>query len=524
MRTPFSLQSRVLRATTIIMTAIVLVVLEIGLRAYAASGGAAGMAPLAPLLLNPAVAALEGRISSLGTAGAFLEWKMGTFVFLGVATWGALVATRVTRLAEDDGSWDQLVLGGPSRARVLRATTVVLALAALFAGVLATALLLVGGQAAAPSAQFGLDIVAATWMGSALGLVSAQLVAPRRTASQVATSAVMTFALIRIVADGATSTEWWRSFTFFGWIEDTGTFDHPHWLAYLPSLGVPVLLTGLAWWLQTQRDVGRALFVHRDEHRAATLLLARSWTFALRERRTNWQVWLSGFVILSFTIGYLTHALIVLANTNKGFVALLNRWGLHAMIRGIGFITQASVDFAFTFALFVAMWVTQVAADELRARLDMPFAMGPRRATWLTGVVATAVIAVVVSDALCALTLWSGIVVSGSSMSFTVILQAMGAGLAIVPFVVGLCLALVAWAPRAALPTITAGLSCTFIVSSLGPVLHWPNWLLALSPFHYLRAVPLQSPDWSGLLGLTLAGMVLGVSGATTFCRRDLQG
>jgi ABC-2 type transport system permease protein len=139
-------------------------------------------------------------------------------------------------------------------------------------------------------------------------------------------------------------------------------------------------------------------------------------------------------------------------------------------------------------------------------------------------VVATAVIAVVVSDALCALTLWSGIVVSGSSMSFTVILQAMGAGLAIVPFVVGLCLALVAWAPRAALPTITAGLSCTFIVSSLGPVLHWPNWLLALSPFHYLRAVPLQSPDWSGLLGLTLAGMVLGVSGATTFCRRDLQG
>jgi len=522
MRSPLRLQWRVARTTTLVMTSVVLLVVEIGLRAYNASGGARGMAPIAPLLLNPAVAALEGRISSLTTAGAFIVWKMATFILLGCASWGALTATRLTRLSEDEGSWDQLVLGGPSRGRVLLDTIVVLAQTGLLVGGLVWALLVGSGQAVAPSAMFALDIIAALWMGVAIGLVSAQVVAPRRSASQVAMSTVMIFSLIRIVADGATSTEWWRAFTFFGWIEDAGAFDRPHWLALLPSLGVPVLLVGAAYLLQRRRDVGRALWHHNDEHRASTLLLRTSWTFALRERRTNWQVWMAGFVILSFTIGYLTHALIVLAHTDRRFVALLNHWGLHAMVRGVGFITQASVDFSFTFAIFAAAWVTQIATDELRGRLDMPFAMGIRRAVWLAGVLATVVVAVVVTDVICALIMWLGIVVSGSSLALSMVLQSMLSVLGVMPFVIGLSVALIAFLPRGSFATLTAGLSCLFIVTALGPVLHWPAWLLALSPFHYLRAVPLQSPDWVGLAWLTTIGVLGGAVGAVHFCRRDL--
>ena len=180
------------------MIGIVLLSIEIGIRAYAVSGGAKGMVAIAPLLQNPAVAALEGRISALSSAGAFVEWKMATFVLLAVATWGAISATRVTRLAEDEGTWDQLVLGTTSRAAVLWQGVAVLAEAGLLLGFASSLLFLVSGAAVVDTLLFALGLVAALWMGAALGLVSAQVVAPRRVSSQAGASVVMALSLIHI--------------------------------------------------------------------------------------------------------------------------------------------------------------------------------------------------------------------------------------------------------------------------------------------------------------------------------------
>ena len=89
---------------------------------------------------------------------------------------------------------------------------------------------------------------------------------------------------------------------------------------------------------------------------------------------------------------------------------------------------------------------------------------------------------------------------------------------------IGLCVALCAWFPRGAFATATGLLSTGFLLALLGPVLHWPHWLVGLSPFHYLRMVPLQSPDWSGLAVLNGVGLVVGLAAALTFTRRDLRG
>ena len=524
MQRPHALLWRQLRTSTIVMIGIVLLSIEIGIRAYAVSGGAKGMVAIAPLLQNPAVAALEGRISALSSAGAFVEWKMATFVLLAVATWGAISATRVTRLAEDEGTWDQLVLGTTSRAAVLWQGVAVLAEAGLLLGFASSLLFLVSGAAVVDTLLFALGLVAALWMGAALGLVSAQVVAPRRVSSQAGASVVMAMELIRIAADASTHTLGWRNASFFGWIEDAGAFDHHHPLVLVPALVVPLLLAVLAWFMQGRRDVGRALWVHGDERHPATRLLGSALTFALRERRTNWQVWTAGFVLLSFVVGYLTHALIILASTNHQFVALLDRWGFSAMVRGIGFVAGTGTQFSFALAMFVVAWVTQLASDELSGRLDTPFAAGPRRSTWLLGVVVTGTIAVVLTALLTAGVLWLGVEVSGSALAFSSILEALGSALTLLPFVIGLCVALCAWFPRGAFATATGLLSTGFIVGLLGPVLHWPHWLVGLSPFHYLRMVPLQSPDWSGLAIVDGIGLVVGLAAAVTFTRRDLRG
>ncbi len=521
---PHTLLWRQLRTSTAVMIGIVLLSIEIGIRAYAVSGGARGMIAIAPLLQNPAVAALEGRISSLASAGAFVEWKMATFLLLAVSTWGAISATRITRLAEDEGTWDQLVLGTTSRAAVLWQAVAVLAEAGLLLGVAAGALFVASGARVVDTLLFALSLVAALWTGAALGLVSAQLVAPRRVASQVASSVVMAMELIRIAADASAHTLGWRNASFFGWIEDAGAFDHHHPFAFLPALGVPLVLATVAWGLQGRRDVGRALWVHGDERRPATRLLGSPLTFALRERRTNWQVWTAGFVLLSFVVGYLTHALITLASTDPKFVALLDRWGFSAMIRGIGFVAGTGTQFSFALAMFVVAWVTQLATDELSGRLDTPFASGARRSTWLLGVIVTGTVAVLLTALVTAGVLWLGVEASGSVLAFSSILEALGSALTLLPFVIGLCVALCAWFPRGAFATATGLLSTGFLLALLGPVLHWPHWLVGLSPFHYLRMVPLQSPDWSGLAVLNGVGLVVGLAAALTFTRRDLRG
>lgn len=523
-RTVYALGWRLTRTTTVVATLLVATMIEVGLRAYVASGGAVGMASVDPLLLNPAVAALEGRISNLATAGAFVEWKMGTFLFLGCALWAALTATRLTRLSEDNGTWEHLAIGQRSRSRVLTVATLVLAMNGLIVGVVALAELVISGQSWTPSLLFTASVVGASWTGAALGLVAAQVVAPRRVASQVAASAVAVMALVRIMADASLSTEWWRAFTFFGWIEDLGAFDHPHPSALVPVLLVPVALTVVAAGLQVRRDVGQALWVHGDVRKPARLLLRTPLTFALRERRTNWQVWTAGVVVLSFTIGYLTHALITLAGSDPGFVKLLNHWGMTAMVRGVGFVAETGVDFALLFSIFVVSWVTSMAEDEVQGRLDVPLAVGTKRRTWLLGVVSTATVATVVTASAATLVLWAGVRVSGSSLGLGTVAESMGNSLALVPFVLGLAVVLVAWFPRGAFPLATALLGLTFILSLLGPVLHWPNLLLAVSPFHYERVVPVVRPDYGGLGYLTALGVLGLVMGGRHFARRDLVG
>ncbi|MGH9021028.1 MAG: polyketide antibiotic transporter, partial [Acidimicrobiales bacterium] len=105
------------RTSTLVMGLFVLVVMRLGVTSYNASGGAAGLAGTVALLKNPAIVALYGHARDLNSAGAFVAWKMGMFLALGVAMWAGLLATRLARGAEDDGVVDLVVAAPPGRVR-----------------------------------------------------------------------------------------------------------------------------------------------------------------------------------------------------------------------------------------------------------------------------------------------------------------------------------------------------------------------------------------------------------------------
>jgi len=217
---------RQIRVPTAVIAALVVLVVRVGISSYSLSGGARGMVGLRPVIENPAVSALYGRVTSLPNAGAFVEWKMGMFVALAIAMWSALMATRVTRGSEDDGTWDLLVVSRVGRQPALASAMGVLFEAGVAVGAATFLMLVSGGQRTGDSLLYGLAMVGIAWSGAALGLLGAQFFAPRRSASQVALCSIGLLFIVRVLADGSTGNEWLRWVTPFGWLENVGAFHH----------------------------------------------------------------------------------------------------------------------------------------------------------------------------------------------------------------------------------------------------------------------------------------------------------
>ena len=60
-------------------------------------------------------------------------------------------------------------------------------------------------------------------------------------------------------------------------------------------------------------------------------------------------------------------------------------------------------------------------------------------------------------------------------------------------------------------------------VSVFGPLMHLPDWVLDLSPFHHLAAVPAQPVDWGSAVVLCTLALALLAGGFVTYTRRDLR-
>ena len=514
--------AREIRTGVLVVAVLLAAIVEVGLRSYVASGGVAAMAGLEPLVQNPAVAALYGRVANLDNGGLFVVWKMGAFLLLAVALWAALTATRLTRAHEDDGSWDVMVIGRYGRDAVLASTTWVLLASGAVLGTVSGLTMWLGGQAPGGSTYFALGVVAASWSGTSVGLLATQLAAPRRAASQASLVIVVVAFFTRVVADASPATLWLRDATFFGWVEKVGAFERSDAAALAPALGGPLVVCLALWWLQGRRDVGAALWTHADSAPPRARQLGSPWTFAWRERASVWRWWTVGLALFGAILGYLTHALVSLAHTDPGYVALLTRWGLGAMVSGVGFVAIAAVPMSVAFTMLIASWIASAASDEARGRLDVALATGPRRDVWLASVVASGLLAVTVATLATVLAMWWGVRVSGTPMALSTVAEAMGSSLGLIPFMTGVAVWLVARWARVAFAVGAIFILVEYVVQALGPTLHWPALVMASDPFHYLRAVPVQPFNLGGLAWLSAVGLAIGARGAWCYARRDV--
>ena len=513
---------RQLRIGAIAIAAVLALVVRVGVSSFYASGGLKGMASMNALLKNPAIASLYGRTTSITSAGGLAAWKLGMFIALAAGLWGALIATRLTRGAEDDQSWDLLVVGVASRRTTLAAALTILGEAGVVVGAAVFVALASGSQDLGRSLLFASAVSGVTWFGAMVGVVSSQLVAPRRSATQVALGVVGVTYLVRMLADAANSNGWLRWFSPFGWQENIDAFGRssPAWLTLM--VAVPFVLALLAFPLQDRRDVGAASWTRSDRSIPRTLLLTSSWRFAWRERRSTLVTWTAGLALFGLIVGYLTNALVAFCRSDPSYVRLLDRWGLGAMATSSGFIAEVCLMMAPALAVFAVTLVAMVASDDLQGRLNLPFAYGTSRLRWMASSVVATLVGVLCASVVCAVAVWIGVTASGTRVSITRPIEGMLNAFSVVALIVGVTVALVAWWPRVAYVVMASLTAVGYLIALLGPIERWPSWLIDVSPFHFIHLVPFEGANWGSMLVFVAVAMLSAGFGLARFSRADV--
>ena len=513
---------RQIRVSTAVISLLLLIVTRVGESAFYSSGGAAGMSTFVALLKNPAISALYGRASSLGSAGAFVSWKMGMYMALAAALWAALMATRVTRGAEDDESWDLLAVGVRGRGRALLTAIAVMVEGAILLGAITFLGLLLDTSGWTSCLLFASGITGVALTGIAMGLICAQVISPRRSASQVALSAVGLMFLARMLADSSTSLGWLRWTSTFGWLENLGSFQHHSSWWCLAFVAVPVPGAVLAWWIQQYRDIGCALWTRSDRTRAHTWLLKTTWRFSWRERRSTLIAWSIGLCAVGLIVGYLTNALVAFSRADPAYVRLLDRMGLGVMITAKGFVGEVCFMMTLALSFLVITLLVMLASDDLQGRLDLPLSYGVARTRWMTSAAVATALGTLAVSLVCGLSIWLGVEASGTSMNFLVPLEGMVNAVSPTPLLIGVTILVVTLSARFAYLVAAVLLALTYLVALLGPVLRWPHWLLASSPFYYLRTVPAVPANWGAILVCSLIGLAAGALALMRFNRADV--
>jgi ABC-2 type transport system permease protein len=221
-------------------------------------------------------------------------------------------------------------------------------------------------------------------------------------------------------------------------------------------------------------------------------------------------------------VGYLTDALVSFSRSDPAYARLLNRWGYGSMITVKGFVAEIGVIMALALSFLVVTLLTMVSADNLQGRLEVPFASGTGRVKWLSANLAATSLGLLVVALVSGVAMWAGVEFSGSTIALSVTLKGMLNSVSVAPLIVGVATAFAVWLPRLAFTAMAVLLSLCYVISMLGPILHWPTWLLDVSPFHFLHLVPSQGPNWGATTMFLLIGSALTTVASIGFARGDL--
>ncbi len=477
---------------------------------------------MATLGSTKAIEALYGRAVAIDTTAGFVVWRYGWFIGVVAGVWALLAVTRLLR-GEEDAARTELLLASPlPRRRLLVGQMSAAGAGSLLMGLAVFVGALVARLPAGGSAVFGSTAALETAVFAALAAVSSQLFGERRRAAGWTGGLVAAAYLVRAAGDGS-SAGWLVWLSPLGWAERVTPFHHPEPLGLVLLAVATGGLVGLALVLAARRDVGLGLLTRTTRPRAPVRPLTGAVALDWRLNRGRFVAWAGGAGAYGLLVGFLAKSLTDYFKTDQGFGQVTSKLaGGASMGSADGLLALVFGFLALVLALYAGYQLVSGRGEEAQGRLDGLVVTPLSRTRWLSTRLGVGAAAVVALALVAGLSTWLGEVLTGAPTSFT---GAVGGALNTVPVGLlfgGLTAVVFGLWPRWTSAVAYGAVGVAYLVQLIGALASAPSWLLQLSPFDHVAAVPAQPVDWTAaVVMLALAGAGVGV-GFAGWRRRDL--
>ncbi len=487
---------------------------------YQKIGGLLDESGMRALAENPAVRILSGPPVALDDPGGFTVWRIGTPVSVLASGWIMLAATRITRGEEDGGRWDLLLAG-----RLRMADVVVRYLAALVGSATLIGVAVAAGLLAARTEPTGAVIHAAGITCVALTFATAALLAaqvmPRRSAATGLTVAALGVGLmLRMIADGSHQLAWLAWATPFGLTARSAPYADNRILPLIVLGAFPIVLAGAALVAARHRDLGEGIVAVPDSRPPRTRLLQSIGGFALRRAGRTTLAWATGIAASFLVVGALLASILELFRTTPRFADLAAAAGIALSVNVVAAALFSVL--AVPTGLYAAMRLAAMVADEKAGRTTLLFAEPISRVRLMSTEIMVTVGGVVALHCSAAVAFWSGAKITGAPLQLTDSLAGALNSLPVALLAAGAAAVGVGWLPSAAGAIGALPIVGGFLVNVIMQTTHAPGWVVNLSPWTHLAAVPDTPPNWAATTIFLFIGAVLTALGVYGYVQRDL--
>jgi ABC-2 type transport system permease protein len=275
----------------------------------------------------------------------------------------------------------------------------------------------------------------------------------------------------------------------------------------------------VAFALLAVRDLGGGLVPPRPGPPVASAALVGSrFGLPLRLQRASLIAWTVGLGLAGVSYGSVGQDVRDLIGNNNAFEDIIAQGGGSLTD---AFFTTSLLVLALIAGGFAISSTLRLRSEEAGGRAEPLLATGLGRTPWVTSYLAVALggCAALMAAAGFGMGLTYGVAVDDLGQ----VGRLVGAAVAFVPalwVLVGVTLVLFGFTPKATAAAWGALVVC-FVIGLFAELLSLPGWLVDVSPFQHVPPMLSQGFQWTPVLALTAAAVVLMVAGIVGFRRRD---
>ncbi|UOQ48891.1 ABC transporter permease [Gracilibacillus caseinilyticus] len=477
---------------------------------------------LSQTMENPAMTAMVGPGYGLDdyTNGAMMAHEMLLFTAIVFAIMSILLITKLTRKEEEEGKFELIRSLPVGRLSSLSSAVILVSALNIFIGAVIAVSLSVGnldGFSVEGSVLYGFTLAAAGLVFTGVAAVVAQLTETSRSTLGLSIGIMLIAYLVRAIGD--VSNETLSRISPLGLILRTEVYVNNYWWPVMFTVLIYIILTLLAFYLHSYRDVGAGLLPSKPGRKEASKLLRSPLGLILRLQRTTIISWLVALLLLGISYGSIFGDIESFFEGNDMLQQLLGDSTEYTMTEQ--FTTLLMVIMSIFATIPAVISFLKIRGEEKKERNDHLLTTGISRHKLFYYYLGIAIVIGIAGLFIAIYGLWaSSVTVMEEPIPLTNLIKA---GFSYIPAM--LSIIMLATVLYGLLPKWTslvwAYVVFSFFTVYLGGLMDIPEWLSNLSSFAHIPQIPVEDFAATPLIIITIISIAGIICGQVAYRNRD---